>query len=189
MKKLSFFLILLLNLNFSYTITLSAKSYNSNADNRLTAGIIAGIGFPRIPLSHHHTPFSITGGLFTNYNISSKFALNLSCNGLYTFNLGSVFDKKSELKFNLFWISASINYKIKDTFSHKTFISAGLGGYNLFQQFDQDSDRLKTKGINIGIITYNQQKEFNYLVEIKWHLLFKPDPNPQVLNIRFGLFL
>lgn len=152
-------------------------------------GINFGIGLPKVPLGRYHTPISICGGLVIYFKITHRIAFHTSGNGLYTFNLGSVLQDDSRLKFNLIWSNICLDYKIKTSMNAETYVSPGFGYYSLYQQFENDTDNLATSGFNLGIVTNTFKRNHISQFEIRWHLLFNPQPKPQVLTVNFGFLL
>lgn len=188
MKKqllLIFLIVVIFSISFRTCYSIPYQLKNNN----ITVGINIGIGLPKIPISHYRTPFSICGGIFTYFGITPRFALQVSGNGLYTFNLGSVLKDKSTLKFNLIWSDVCLDYKMKFSMNTETYLSSGIGFYKLFQQFDDDKDKVKTTGFTVGIITNSLHRKNIIQFEIRWHLLFKPEPKPQVLTVKIGFLL
>lgn len=186
MKKKSVVLIFLLLCFFSRTSY--ADPFRSKI-NLFTPGFNFGIGIPKIPISHYRTPIAICGGIVTYFGITSRFAFQVSANGLYTFNLGSVIQGNNKLKFNLFWGDICFDYKLKFSLNTDSYISPGIGYYNLFQQFDDAKDDLTTFGLTVGLLTNNYGRKNITQFEIRWHLLFHPESKPQVLTIKFGFLL
>jgi len=169
---------------FSFRICYSGQ-YNSRY-NLFNPGINIGIGLPKIPISHYRTPVSVCGGIVTYVGIASRFAFNVSGNALYTLNLGSVLEGKSTLKFNMIWANVCLDYTLKASMHSESHVSSGIGYYNLFQQFDDDKDTVNTAGFTVGIITNRIGRKTISQFEVRWHLLFEPEPNPQVLTVKFG---
>jgi len=162
-----------------------SDSFDSNY-KFFTPGLNIGIGLPKIPISHYRTPISVCGGVVTYFGITNKLALNINGNALYTFNLGSVLKGKSNLKFNLIWGNVCLDYKLKASLHSGSYVSSGIGYYNLYQEFDDDKDKVNTAGFTIGVITNKIGRKTISQFEVRWHLLFKPQPKPQVLTVKFG---
>ncbi len=181
-KKLS--LIVIIIYIFSFRICYSGL-YDSQY-NLFNPGINIGIGLPKIPISHYRTPVSVCGGMVIYIGIASRFTFNVSGNALYTFNLGSVLEGKSTLKFNMIWGNVCLDYKLKESLHSESYISPGIGYYNLYQMFDDDINKVNTAGFTVGVITNRIGKKTISQFEVRWHLLFKPEPNPQVLTVKFG---
>ena len=155
-------------------------------NNLFSPGINFGIGLPKVPIGRYHTPVAICGGILTYVHITHRIAIQASGNALYTFNLGSVLKKTSKLRFNLIWGNVCFNYKVKKAVNKESYFSPGIGYYSLFQQFDYDKNDLTTSGFNLGIVTHTYRKNIISQFEIRWHLLFNPEPKPQVLTVKFG---
>lgn len=186
-KSISMLLIILFVVGLRLSSCYSMLPQSSK--NIFTPAISMGIGFPKIPISHFRAPISVCGGLSTYFNLTNKIIFHLSGNGLYTFNLGSVTKGKSTLKFNLIWGNVCFDYKLKFSMNTVSYLSPGIGYYNLSQQFDEDQYKLNTTGFNIGIITNTLGKKMITQYEIRWHLLFNPEPKPQVLTLKIGFLL
>ncbi|MFO7890150.1 MAG: hypothetical protein R6V04_07400 [bacterium] len=147
------------------------------------------MGFPKIPISHYRAPISVSGGIVTYVIITNKTAFHISGNGLYTFNVGSVIKSKNKLRFNLICSTLCFDYKLKFSMNTESYLSSGIGYYNLFQQFDDDKDKLNTAGFNLGVTTNTLGKKVITQFDIRWHLLFNPEPKPQVLTVNIGFLL
>ncbi len=154
----------------------------------LDSGVQFGFGMPKTPY-RYRMPFSVTCGLLLNYHLSEKIKFQADANTLTTFNLGTVDGNDSDLKFNLNWIGFSGMYKVRGKFSAGSYISLGMGYYQLNQQFDNNTDKLNTYGISLGISNGNALRKIKTVMDIKWHLLFEPGPQPQLLTITIGFLL
>ena len=89
--------------------------------------------------------------------------------------------------FNMIWGNLCLDYKLRASLHSESHVSTGIGYYNLYQQFDDDKDQVNTAGFTIGVITNRFGTKIISQFEVRWHLLFKPEPNPQVLTVKFGL--
>lgn len=159
------------------------------AERRIHAGFGAGFGLPKIPLSRYRSPISITAGLLGNYRISNRVAVQSDGGLLTTFSLGTVDRTASPLRYNQWWISLACLYRLRGAMRNESFVTAGTGLYHLSQQFDNDEDILYTAGMNLGIINWHNNRRGSSYLDVRWHLLFQPSPNPQVLTIMFGFML
>ena len=156
---------------------------------RVHAGPQIGFGLPKIPFSEFRAPISVLGGGFVYCHLFHRFGIEASGYGLYTFNLGSPSGRTSELKFNLTWGSVDILYNVRRRLNNRSFIFAGLGQYYLDQQMNEDIENLTTTGLCLGIANWRYGKKIRLVNEIRWHLLFHPDPKPQILTVTLGLLL
>jgi len=158
-------------------------------DKTWRGGITAGVGLPKMPLSTFRNPISIMGGGFVNYRMAHSFLLQVEGYGLYTFNFGTVDNSDGTLRYNMVWTSLTAMKGVQGPGRHETFIAVGVGGYHLNQQFNAKKDDINTAGINIGLINWWPMRRIPFVADFRWHLLFKPDPNPQVFMIHFGFLL
>jgi hypothetical protein len=159
------------------------------SEQRFHAGLTAGIGLPKVPLSLFRTPVSVLGTGFVNYRIIKKVVLQVDGNGLTTMDLGTVNNRKAELKFDMLWASLNMMIHLSGIYKRESLLLFGMGKYHLSQRYDNDSDDLNTLGINIGFSNWRKNRRWTSVFEIKWHLLFQPSPNPQVFTFVFGIML
>lgn len=154
-------------------------------------GMAAGFGLPRVPLSPFRSPVSILGGGLINLGLMPRVRTQINAYGLYTFNLGRIDAQEGKLRFNLAWISGELMYRLLGRYRGESFISAGMGFYDLSQQFGLAEDHIQTAGLCLGIAQWmGRGSKIKSLVEVKWHLLFKPkDGLPQILTVTLGIFL
>lgn len=181
MKRLS-------SLIFILVIGVTSLSWGSIGERPLSGGCRFGFGLPKVPY-RYRLPISITGGLLANYQISDKFMIQGDANGLTTFNLGTVDGKDDKLKLDLAWAGLSGMYKIRGKFSMGAYLSVGAGYYRLNQTFNEDHEDLYTYGLNLGISNGNYMRRLKMIYDLRWHLLFDPSPNPQVLTFTLGFLL
>jgi len=156
---------------------------------RAHAGLSVGFGLPKIPISPFRSPISVLGGGSLNFRLSRKIALQCDGFGLYTFDLGTGSSQGGKLRFNLTWISLDVLYHLRGLIRSESFVLAGLGGYHLSQQFDEDETILDTMGFNLGLVHWTHWRRWSGVFEVRWHLLFQPSDSPQVLTVTFGLLL
>lgn len=159
------------------------------AEKRIHSGCGAGFGLPKIPLSRYRSPVSITAGLFINYRILNRLAVQTDGGILTTFSLGTVDQTDSPLRYDQWWTSLSCLYRLRGAVRNESFVAAGGGLYHLSQQFDNDEDALYTAGMNLGIVNWHRTGWGRSYLDVRWHLLFQPSPNPQVLTLTFGIML
>ena len=183
MRKKLYFVLLFL---FLFSTFASKKIYCAS---HIRAGFSVGLGLPKIPLSYFRTPFSILGGGHLNYRVNRKLALMGGGYGLYTFNMGTASGQKSELRFNLLWGSLTFAYQINDNIDKESFLLLGFGEYHLSQQFSREETVLDTPGFNLGLSMWKHRRRLSTVFEVKWHLLFRPSNNPQILTLTFGIIL
>jgi len=154
---------------------------------RLHGGVSAGVGLPKIPFSHFRTPVSFIGSGMINYRMGKKISVQLEGGGLTTLNLGTAGTEKGDLKFDFLWSSFDLLWRARGEIRNESLIAGGIGYYQLAQQFDEDKDNLNTLGINLGLIGWTFRNRWTTLFDVRWHLLFKPNNNPQVLTLSFGI--
>jgi hypothetical protein len=154
---------------------------------RFYGGLSIGVGLPKIPLSHFRAPVSVLGTGMMHYRLDQKIRLQLEGGGLTTFNLGTASREAGTLTFNFLWSSFDVQWRIMGHIRRESFLSAGPGYYQLNQEFDNDKVNLNTFGVNLGLISWTWKNKWISLFDLRWHLLFKPKNNPQVLTISFGI--
>ena len=157
------------------------------AERRVHVGLSAGIGLPKVPFSQFRAPVSVLGGGAINVRLLRRWVLQLDGYGLTTFSLGRVDEREGELRFNLAWASFDILTHLRGVVNGESFLMAGLGRYHLSQQFNADETVTNTMGINLGLVDWKYRRGWNSSLEIRWHLLFHPSSNPQVLTVTFGV--
>ncbi|HHS12342.1 MAG TPA: porin family protein [bacterium] len=153
---------------------------------RFHAGLSAGFGLPRIPWGTFHTPLSVTTDAFVSMRIGDGWALGVDAGGLHTFNINAVTANKDKLRFNLIWVSSNALFRINRSLLVESFILAGAGVYRLDQALNEEGDTLNTPGINLGIVGWRYYRRWGTVLEIRWHFLFRPSSNPQVLTVSAG---
>ncbi len=179
-KKLSFVFLLLF-------LTFTSKEIYSAP--RIHAGLSAGFGLPKIPISYFRTPFSLLAGGKLNCRLSRKLALEGEGCALYTFNMGTASGEKGKLRFNLVWGSFIFAYRINSDIEKESFLMLGFGEYHLSQQFNKEKTVLVTPGFSLGLAAWKYRRRLSTVFELRWHLLFRPSNNPQVLTLTFGVML
>lgn len=188
MRK-SHFLRVLLLLLLTVSVT-PGLTQTIRRERTLSASLTFGMGLPKIPFSEFRTPISVLGGASIHVRLVERLMAQLSGYGLYSFSLGTVnIEGTGDLKFNLLYTDADMLYRILSRGMSESFVAGGIGIYNLNQQFNLDVDKLTTLGMNIGIVQWSTTRRMKYTFEVKWHLLFKPSPTPQVLTLTFGFLL
>ena len=81
-------------------------------------------------------------------------------------------------------------YRLLGRYRGQSFVTVGMGYYDLSQQFGFAKDHLQTPGLSLGISQWMGRGKVKSHVEIKWHLLFKPKEGlPQVLTVTLGVLL
>ena len=159
------------------------------AERRIRVGPCVGFGLPKIPISHFRNPISLVGGAAFNCRITNRLVLQLDGEGLTTFSLGTIDQSEGKLRYNQVWSSFDLLYRIKGSIRNESFILIGSGFYHLSQQFDNKEDDINTSGVNLGLVTWMHRGRITRFVDFRWHLLFEPNPNPQVLAVTFGIML
>ncbi|MBN2103727.1 hypothetical protein JW835_06780 [bacterium] len=161
-----------------------------NTDNKtIQANLSLGLAYPQIPLSQFRPPIGITGTIGLGWRFHDKWAFCGNGNALKTFSLGTITGKNATLKFDAFWFAGNVQYTLTNDFHKKNILSLGMGGYKLNRQLDDDIDNVKTPGIGLGFINHTHHEKFRGIFEIKWHLLFKPEDNPQILTVTYGILI
>lgn len=166
---------------------LPGRGLSNSPIQKTYLGVSIGFGLPKIPISRFRTPISVLGGGFLNYRLGTNMALQLNGYGLYTFSLGTVNAQSGELRFNLLWASMDLQRRLRGVIDEGSFLMAGVGGYRLSQQYDNDEDILNTMGLSIGLSQWKRLRRVTSIFEIRWHLLFHPSPKPQVVTVNFGI--
>jgi len=152
-------------------------------------GVSVGIGLPKMPLSQFRNPVSILGGGFVNYRVMPSILFQLEGYGLHTFSFGTVDNSDGKLRYNLVWTSLAVMKRLRRPGRNETFLAVGFGRYRLLQQFNAKKDNISTAGISIGLVNWSLLRRVRMVTDFRWHLLFRPDPDPQVLMINFGFLL
>ena len=157
--------------------------------NDFHTGLSGGIGLPKVPYSGYRLPVSVLVGAFAQQPLAGKWMLRGEAFGLTTIHLGTWNGSDLPLRFNLLWASADGCFRMSGFITSATWLEAGIGWYRLDQKFGNNSAKLGTPGLNIGVLT--QQSGFlnRMTFDIRWHLLFNPSPNPQVFTITLGFLL
>ena len=141
-------------------------------------------------MSPFRSPVSVLGGGMVNVGLSPRIRFQANGYGLHTFNLGRIDAQEGKLRFNLAWVSGELMYQLLGRFRGESFITVGVGYYDLSQQYGSAKEDLTTPGIALGVTQWMGRKKMKSSVEIKWHLLFEPkDGLPQVLTVTLGLML
>ena len=153
------------------------------------ASLSVGFGLPKVPFSHFRTPFSVLGGGAVNLRIIGRWHIQANGYGLHTFNLGTASGGDGELKFDVVWGSLDIFRQLRGVYRHSNFLLAGAGRYHLIQRFNDSRDDVNTMGICLGLVDWRHFKRWSMVTEIRWHLLFEPDPKPQILTVTLGILL
>jgi len=158
-------------------------------DRTLHTNLSLGIAYPQIPLSQFRPPIGITGSAGMQWRLHNKWALHSAVNGLKTFSFGTVTGAKATLKFDVIWISLNMQYVVSNNFESVNFFAFGTGWYRLNRQLDRDIDENSTPGLSLGFVNNTVHRKHSSILELRWHLLFQPDDNPQVLTITYGILL
>ena len=148
-----------------------------------------GIGYPKISLSQFRPPISVAGNTGIHWSVTNKWALEATGYGLKTFSLGTVTDQKATLKFDAWWVGLDLQYQLLGDFNNTNYLCAGLGRYHLYRRLDTEIDRLYTPGLCLGYVSHLSHLKRSSVIEVRWHLLFEPDDQPQILTLTFGILL
>lgn len=149
-------------------------------------GISAGIGLPKIPVSQFRTPISVLGGCMGHVSVLPKWGIQIDGNALTTFSLGTVNQAGGDLKFEILWGSLALTYQLKGLIRSRSNLILGIGKYYLTQQFDQAEESIQPSGMNLGFSNWMAGRKWRGILEVRWHMLFRPGEDPQVLTITYG---
>lgn len=174
---------------FIILMTASGGKAAFNTERPVYFTIGAGIGYPQIRLSQFRTPIAVTATTGAQWRLTNKWALSGSVNALRTFSLGTITGEKATLKFNTIWGSLNLEYRISGNYRSASFLSVGSGYYHLDRQIDREIDRLKTPGFSLGLVTHTALINRATSLRMTWHLLFRPDDQPQILTLTLGILL
>jgi hypothetical protein len=161
----------------------------SRADFPLHIDCLIGLAYPQIPLSEFRPPIGITGQIRLVLQLHPKWMVAAGFHGMKTYSLGTVTGRDIPFKFNMTWGSLSIDYRMGGDFGKLNYISAGPGLYSLNRRFDFQKDHVDTPGLHIGYVNRSPHPKFGTVFDIRWHVLFEPNDNPQVLTMTFGIIL
>lgn len=181
MDKMKFLFIVLMTMMVSVSLA-------SVQDRALSGGVQFGFGLPKAPY-RFRMPISVTGGVMLNYQLNDKIQFQSTANTLTSFDLGTIDGKDGDLKFDLNWVNLSGLYKVRGKFSVGSYLLLGAGYYQLNQKFDNSHDKLNTYGFVLGISNNQLSRKVKTVFDLKWHLLFEPSPQPQLLTVTFGILL
>ena len=185
MKRL-ILMILVLTLSASANSQTLRKEYSPK---RVHAALSAGLGIPKIPFSNFRTPVSILGGASVNLRLMRRIAVQLKGNGLYTFSLGTGNGQDGEFRFNLLYGTLDLMYRVRGNIRQEFFVSAGLGQYSLDMQVNDNIADQTTSGFTIALTSWTFRKKLGTEFELRWHVLFEPGSDIQILTLMFGLIL
>jgi len=151
-----------------------------------SAGLYAGIGLPKVSYSVYRPPFSLTAGLHVFLKTSGRTAVRACVNYLYTIDLGTITDDEYDLAFTAAWVSAEAMYMLRGRMFDQSFVSLGVAKYSLMRDLQGTKSETAPAGVNLGLFQINHRGKWNSTVDVRWHLLFNPDSNSQMLTITFG---
>ncbi|MCD6115500.1 hypothetical protein J7K93_00655 [bacterium] len=155
----------------------------------INPSVHVGIGLPKIPVNRisRRTPFSFTAGAELTIPILRRNIIQVHSDGLYTIDLGSAISgTNKDFKFNLLWAGIDFGYSVRNNPINRSSVMAGISRYYLSQVWEDSRDNLSTFGMCLGLSYLNKGIKHNTVFEIRWHLLFNPNPMPQVLTVVFG---
>lgn len=168
---------------FSQTLVLSQTG------KPFEACVSAGIGLPKIPISQYRSPISLLAGVDVTAKLTQKIGIQAGGYGLTTISMGTVNNAEDNLNYDLMWTSMSLLYQLRGAMQDRSMLILGGGYYKLDQQFDLRRDKLTTAGFNLGLSHIMTHRKFSGKLEFRWHLLFKPSDNPQILTITYGILM
>ncbi|HDQ44982.1 MAG TPA: hypothetical protein ENN17_05705 [bacterium] len=152
-------------------------------------GFSAGLGLPKIPLSQFRTPVSFLASGMVYMPVYARMGIQMDGNALTTVSMGTVNRAEDDFKFDLIWASASLTYRMRGLMESRAALMAGFGVYRIDRRIDRRNDRLDTSGFTLGMSQWMKPGGRGGYFEIRWHLLFKPEDNPQVLTLTYGFLL
>lgn len=155
--------------------------------SRLHLGLGGGFGLPKISYSQYRTPISFLVNGSLPVQVKSPVWVQATGGALTTIHMGTVNDSDDDMRFNLTWAGLEGMYRLRYDFHADAFVTAGLGYYHLSQLYDGNEDILNTTGFTLALVNWSFGPKWNSTLEIRWHLLFEPEENPQVLTITFGV--
>jgi hypothetical protein len=170
-------------------LVLVATPILAQGNDGFRIGISGGIGFPKVSYANYRLPVSVLAGIHGQQPMGEKWMLRVETFGLTTINFGTWNGRNLPLKFNLFWASLNGCLRMSGYLGSAAWLTAGIGGYSLDQRFGEKTARVQTPGFNVGVSTQQSGMANRMLVDIRWHLLFRPSPNPQVFTITLGILL
>lgn len=168
-------------------ISMTVFAQRPQEEKNVRFGISAGLGLPKIPFGQFRTPISVIGEGSLTFRFVHRWGIRLGGGALQTFSIGRINDQAGELKYNLILGTAGLMYRLGGPFGGESFITGGPGFYRLIQQFGGDEETYETMGLSIGLVQWNYRRTWSNSFELKWHFLFEPSDNPQVLTITFGI--
>jgi len=152
---------------------------------RLSAGLSAGIGMPKLTLSEYHSPVSILSSLMIHVTPPGPLDLQVNGFGLTTFSLGKVHGTGGNPRFDFAALSLDVMKSIGGAWTRDSFILAGLGRYRV----RQNSGTETCTGFQLGLVSGSRMGALKTFFEVRWHLLLHPESDPQVLTLTLGLRL
>ncbi len=164
-------------------ISLQAQDFRTGA---VSVGLYAGFGLPKVSYSVYRPPISVTAGMALQSRVRGRIALRLTGNGLYTFGLGTITDDNYKIRFNTAWADAGLLYRLTGRIFTENYLTFAMGRYTLDQRLEGETNKVTTLGINLGILQLRHHGKWRSTLDVRWHLLFRPSPNPQMLTITFG---
>lgn len=170
-------------------VTLTTSNAQNQSLKRFHVTLSGGFGLPKINYSDFRTPVSILGGAGLNLRVLQNWSIQADGYALKTYSLGTGSGRDLDIKFNLMWGSFAILRHLRGVYQHENFILAGIGRYHLNQVFTERKDELNTMGASLGMVDWRHWQRWSMVTEIRWHILFEPDPKPQVLTITIGILL
>ena len=171
----------------SILIASSAWAQKTPEERRVRLGVSGGLGLPKIPFGQFRTPVSLTGEGSLAFRFSHRWGLRLGGGALHTFSLGKINSQVGELKYNLLLATGGLMYRLGGPFGGESFVTGGPGVYRLTQQFGGDEETYDTMGFSLGLVQWNYRRTWSSTFEVKWHFLFQPSDNPQVVTMTFGV--
>ncbi|MBN1895932.1 hypothetical protein JW906_15705 [bacterium] len=152
---------------------------------RISAGVSAGIGMPKLALSEYHSPLSILSGLMIHVSPPGPLDLQINGFGLTTFSLGKVHGTGDDPRFDLAAVTLDVMKSVGGAWTRSSFILAGAGKYRV----RQNSGTETCTGLQLGLVSGSRVGAMNAFFEVRWHLLLHSGPDPQVLTLTLGLRL
>ena len=152
-------------------------------------GFNVGMGLPRVPLAVYRPPVALTGGVFAMARINRRVGFQFTANSLHAFSMGNAGKENEDLKFNTHWMGADLMVQWRGFFRNESFFLLGYGRYDHEELLEGEERSVKTGGLSLAMVQWNDHGGWALRYELRWHLLFEPDSRPQILTLTLGFML
>lgn len=88
-------------------------------------------------------------------------------------------------RFDFTALSLDVMKSIGGGWTRDSFVLAGVGRYRVWQNPGTET----CTGIQLGLVNGSRIREVKTFFEVRWHLLFHPGSDPQVLTLTMGVRL